>query len=113
MMNILTRWLLAGILISGAVVAPAAANAAPDEQRWVPGQVLVAPRAGVGPAAFEAMLQRHGGRSKGRLGPLDVHIVAVPVHAEAAVAAALAHNPNIRFAEPDLLLKPVITSADD
>jgi len=113
MMNILTRWLLAAILISGAVVIPAAANAAPDEQRWVPGQVLVAPRAGVGPAAFEAMLQRHGGRSKGRLGPLDVHVVSVPEHAEAAVAAALARNPNIRFAELDLMLKPVITSADD
>ena len=113
MLNILTRWLLASILISGTVVIPTTANAAPDEQRWVPGQVLVAPRAGVGPTDFKAMLQRHGGRSKGRLGPLDVHVVEVPVLAEAAVAAALAHNPNIRFAELDLMLKPVITSADD
>jgi hypothetical protein len=35
------------------------------------------------------------------------------VHAEAAVAAALARNPGIRFAELDLLVRPVITTADD
>ena len=111
MLNRLTRWLLASILISGAVAIPTATNAAPGEQRWVPGQILVAPRAGVGPANFEALLQRHGGHSKGRLGPLDVHIVSVPVQAEAAVAAALARNPGIRFAELDLLVRPDITSA--
>ena len=113
MLNRLTRWLLASILISGGLAIPTAANAAPGEQRWVPGQILVAPKAGVGPANFEALLQRHGGRSKGRLGPLDVHIVSVPVQAEAAVAAALARNPGIRFAELDLLVRPDITSADD
>ena len=99
MLNCLTRWLLASILISGAVAIPTATNAASGEQRWVPGQILVAPKAGVGPADFEAILQRHGGHSKGRLGPLDVHVVKVPVHAEEAIAAALAHNPGIRFAE--------------
>ena len=113
MLNCLTRWLLASILISGAVAIPTATNAASGEQRWVPGQILVAPKAGVGPADFEAILQRHGGHSKGRLGPLDVHVVKVPVHAEEAIAAALAHNPGIRFAELDLLVRPDITSADD
>jgi subtilisin family serine protease len=113
MLNTLTRWLLASILIFGTVTINTVAYATPGEQRWVPGQILVAPRTGVGPADFEAMLQRHGGRSKGRLGPLDVHVVEVPGHAEAAVAAALAHNPGIRFAELDILVKPDITSAND
>ena len=113
MLNTLTRWLLASLLILGTVLAPTAASAASGEQRWVPGQILVAPRDGVGQADFEAILERHGGRSKGRLGMLDVHVVEVPVHAEAAVAAALSHNPGTRFAELDLLVKPVITSAND
>ena len=113
MLNKWTRRLLAGLLISGTVALPQAASAAPDEPRWVAGQILVAPRASTGQADFEAILQRQGGRSKGRLGPLDVHVVEVPEHAEVAVATALARNPGIRFAELDLLVKPDITTAND
>jgi thermitase len=113
MLHTLMRWLLTSILLAGTLVFTPLANAAPGEKRWVPGQILVAPRVGVGPADFDAALQRHGGRSKGRVGALDVHIVSVPAHAEEAVAKALAHNPGIRFAELDVLVKPDITSAND
>jgi thermitase len=113
MWNRLTRWLLAGILLSGAFALPHATAAAPGEPRQVPGRILVAPQAGVAPVEFDALLQRHGARSTGRIGPLDVHVVSVPEQAEAAVAAALANNPGVRFAEPDLLVQPVATTAND
>jgi len=113
MWNQWKRWLLAGILLAGSAAFPFTASATADEKRWVPGQILVAPQADVGASDFETILQRHGGRSKGRLEPLDVHVVAVPPQAEEAVVAALSRNPGIRFAELDLLVKPDITADDE
>ena len=109
----MSRWLLTAILLTGLFSIVTGATAAAGEKRWVPGQILVEPKAGVGEAKFKAMLERHGGRSKGRIGSLNVHIISVPPQAEAAVANALSHNPNIKFAELDLLLEPVTTTADD
>jgi subtilisin family serine protease len=113
MLNGLMRWLLAGLLLSGFLSTTHAAAADPDSQRWVPGQILVEPRTGIGENDFEAVLESHGAHDKGRIGPLDVHIVSVPAQAEAAVANALSRNPQIRFAELDLLLAPVTTTAND
>ena len=93
MLTILTRWLLASILLSGFLSTTHAATADPGPQRWVPGQILVEPRAGTGESDFEAVLGTHGAHDKGRIGPLNVHIVSVPPQAEAAVANALSHNP--------------------
>jgi subtilisin family serine protease len=75
--------------------------------------VLVEPNPGVDMEDFKGLLRRNGGHSKGAIGSLKVHVVEVPEHAEDAVAAALAHNPHIKYAEKDMLMAPTATSAND
>lgn len=89
------------------------ASAGVEQARWVPGRVLVEPNPGLDAATFANLLHTHGARSKGPIGPLNVHVIEVPVHAEAAVAEALSHNPHLKFAELDMLLAPTSTSAND
>ena len=113
MQTTITRWLLTVVFLSGIISIPSVVNAGQEAKRWVPGRVLVEPNPGVGTEDFKGLLRRNGGHSKGTIGSLRVHVVEVPVHAEEAVAAALAHNPGIKFAEKDMLLAPTATLAND
>jgi subtilisin family serine protease len=79
----------------------------------VEGHILVQPRAGLPAGEFEKVLAPHGGKVMGRLGDLDVYIVQLPANAsETAVAALLAHNPHLKFAEPDQLVAPSLSPND-
>jgi subtilisin family serine protease len=100
-------------------VVGVAAHAAPPEQRgkpaatWVKGHILVQPRAGLSDAEFDKALATQGGKAVGRLGNLDIYVVSLPPTAsEQAVANALAHHPNVKFAEVDRLVAPAFTPND-
>ncbi|GAB4259093.1 MAG: hypothetical protein Kow0092_07040 [Deferrisomatales bacterium] len=93
-----------------AKVAPTAPDA--HGRRWAKGRVLAQPAAGLSDAAFASILEAHGSRSRGKLRGIGVHVVEVPEQAEEAVAKALAHNPHVRFAEPDALV-PADGTAND
>ncbi len=82
-------------------------------ERWVAGQVLVKPKPGLSEARLERILARHDGRTVGRIPQIDVRIIRVPEHAEERVAAALARNPNIKFAERDYLEEPAYVEPND
>ncbi|MCC5887194.1 MAG: S8 family serine peptidase [Gammaproteobacteria bacterium] len=82
-------------------------------ERWVPGQVLVKPKPGLSDERLERILARHDGRTVGRIPQIDVRIIQVPEHAVERVAAALARNPNIKFAEPDYLREPAYVEPND
>lgn len=84
-----------------------------DPPQWAPGRILVQARSGVDDWRLEDVLARHGARTVSILEKIKVHIVSVPPQAEEAVARALAHNPNIAFAEPDRLLPPGEIHPDD
>ena len=72
---------------------------------FVPGYILVQPRPGLPPAAFDKILAGQGGRVIGKLDDLNVYLVSLPPTAsEKAVAHALAQHPHIKFAEPDALI---------
>ena len=72
---------------------------------FVPGYILVQPRPGLPPAAFDKILGGQGGRVIGKLDDLDIYVVSLPPTAsEKAVAHALAQHPHIKFAEPDALV---------
>ncbi len=72
---------------------------------WAEGRILVQPRAGLSDEEFNRVLQRSRGKSKTKIGKLNVHIVEVPPQAELVVARALSRNPHIKFAEVDFLIE--------
>ena len=110
--------LRAVVLAVFAVMAVAASAAPPDERgkpvaSWVKGHILVQPRAGLSDVEFDKALATQGGKAVGRLGNLDVYVVSVPAAAsEQAVANALSHHPNLKFAEVDRLVAPAFTPND-
>lgn len=77
------------------------ASAAP---KWAEGRVLVQTKAGLSDAELDKVLKGHNGKAIGRIRQINLHVVQVPAQAEEAVARALAKNPNIKFAELDLLV---------
>lgn len=100
------------LALAGTLFAWGSATAEPVDKPFISGRVLVQPNAGLSATQFEEILKQHGGRSLGRLRNLPVHVVEVPVNAEDAVARALSRNPNVKFAEKDLLLSPDSTPND-
>jgi thermitase len=103
-------WLFLPALI-GAVVFLVAGTAHGDNAgvgppNFAQGHILVDPRPGSDIAAFNRALGDQGASSMGRLRGMSVHMVSVPAGAEEQKAAALARNPNVRFAEVDRLIEP-------
>ena len=107
------------LVLAALAVIAVAASAAPPDQRgkpaatWVKGHILVQPRAGLSDVEFDKALATQGGKAVGRLGNLDVYVVSVPPAAsEQAVANALSHHPNLKFAEVDRFVAPAFTPND-
>lgn len=98
------------LALMAAMVGTAAQAAQPE--RWVKGRVIVQARAGLPEAALGRIVGVHGGRAK-RIGQSNLYVVELPGNAsEVAVAAQLAHNPHLKFAELDGLIKPELVSND-
>ena len=85
---------------------PANAQNIASQLKFAQGRILVAPSAGSSDASFQGAIAAHGGRSKGRIGNLNVHTIDVPPGAEERVAEALARNPHVKFAEVDRVISP-------
>jgi thermitase len=107
--------LAAGSSVLVLAVAPSSAQAQPAGQvnapsrvqSWVANRILVQPRPGLPEAQLERILRAQGGRSVGRIPQIDVHVVQLPPQAsERAVAALLARNPHLNFAELDSIHFP-------
>ena len=103
----LSRWTAACAAIL--IVTPSA-QAAPPE--FVVGQILVRPAPGLSDARFAQVLSRSKGRALRKLPRLGIAVVQVPDGKEQAVIDALAHNPNIAFAELNRYVKPNMTVND-
>lgn len=99
--------------VQAAAQASPAASATSTAPQWIPGRLLVQPRPGLSDQEFAKILTQHGGKSVGRIAAINVHIVQLPPNAsEKVVAALLAKNPHIKFAEPDMLVKHGGTAND-
>lgn len=103
----LSRWTAA--LASLLIIAPAVQAAPPQ---FVAGEILIQPAAGLTDAKFAQILSRSNGRALRKLAGLGVSVVKVPSGREQAVIDALAHNPNIQFAELNRYVKPSLTVND-
>jgi thermitase len=107
-------WIGAALVFLIAWLGAGNAQAAPPASgQWVPGQVLVQPRAGLSDAQLSRILSQHQGRTIGSINAINVRIVSVPPQAEDAVVRALSRNPHIKFAEKNHLLPLSETIPDD
>jgi subtilisin family serine protease len=101
------------LLVGCALAAVSGAVAAADGEQWVPGRLLVQPKPGLPDSELAKILKVHGGKSVGKIEGIDVHIVHLPVNAsEKAVAALLAKNPHVKFAERDMVMSYEATAND-
>mgnify|MGYP007075999157 CR=1 FL=1 len=63
----LRKPVLASLVVAlGAALVPAQAVAA-DEAQWLPGRLLVTPRAGIAAAEFDKIIKKQGGKQVGKI----------------------------------------------
>ncbi|MES2880074.1 MAG: S8 family serine peptidase [Pseudomonadota bacterium] len=87
------------------------AQAAPPAE-WTKGRLLVETRAGLPDTELAVVLKPHGGQSR-RIGASNLHIIDLPPgKSEQAVLSLLAHNPHLKFAELDAIVKPAFVPND-
>lgn len=113
----LSRLASAALLALSAATLPAhAAGPTPaneaDHRAFVPGRILLMPRAGLPDRALDRLLAAQGAHAGRRIGANGLRIVEVPAGRERAVVRALARHPFLKFAELDGLLPPAAASND-
>ena len=69
----------------------------------VPGELLIAPKAGVSEADLENQYKAHGGQKIKTLSQIKVHHIKVPAQALEAIEGALRKNPKIEYVERNLI----------
>jgi len=74
-----------------------------QNSRYVPGELLIRPKAQISDAQLETIYKSHGGQKIKVLESLKVHHIKVSDKALEAVEAALRKNPNIEFVERNLI----------
>lgn len=107
----LNRTAVAGA-VSLVLVLGAGLASANDTVAYVPGRLLVLPKAGLPEAAFSKILGENGGGKTSRIGKSGLRLVDVPPGLEAQMVDRLSRNPNIKFAERDQFVKPDFTPND-
>jgi hypothetical protein len=85
---------------------------AKEHPRFVPGQLLIKPRAGVSENALMNKLHAHKALSRLTLRHLNVRVVNVSEENADAVLAALRNDPDIEFAERDYLAQAAFVPND-
>lgn len=83
-----------------------------QDNNQIPGQVLIKFKDGVLQAEKVNVLRTYQARIVNKLEVLDVFVLQIPQGAEEKVAAALSHNPNIEFVEPDYMAQTLMTVND-
>jgi thermitase len=69
----------------------------------VPGELLIAPKAGVSDADLESQYNGHGGKKIKTLSQIKVHHIKVSAQALEAIEGALRKNPKIEYVERNLI----------
>ncbi len=101
---------LAVASLAVASLIPLSAPAAPAGR--VPERILVQPKDAAPEAALQALFASHGAAQVGAIHQINVRVLHVPEARLDTVLAALQHNPNIEFAEPDYLVEPDLVPND-
>lgn len=88
-------------------------QAAAGQKHWAKGRILVQPAAGLSEEDLGAILTRNHSQAMKKNHRINLHVVRVDPESELAVAQALAKDPNIAFAEPDMLVAPSLITPND
>jgi thermitase len=119
---IVTLWL--GFQFFGSLFASAAwpghgpeqtrppTSSPPGGGEFVPGEVLVKFKRDASPASVQAALLAQDARAVGEVPALGVQRLKVPEGQELAVVAALRPHPLVEYAEPNYILRAVLTPND-
>jgi thermitase len=119
---IATLWL--GFQFFGSLLASAAwpgdgpeqtrppASPPPGRDEFVPGEVLVKFKIDAPPTSAQAALLAQDARAVGEVPALGVQRLKVPEGQELAVVAALQPHPLVEYAEPNYILRAVLTPND-
>ncbi len=103
---------LAAALLFGAGGANATPAQRSSEGPWAKSRVLVMPKPGLSETELGKIVGAHGGKAR-KITSSGLYMVELPGNAsETAVAARLANNPHLKFAEVDRLV-PSEASAND
>jgi subtilisin family serine protease len=87
---------------SGAALAQSPGQQQQQQIRYASGVVLVSPKAGLSDKDLDKLLQGQRGQRRQHWRELNVHVVEVPAGVDALqVAATLARNPHVKFAQVD------------
>ncbi len=102
------------LLATGPALAQSPGNQAnQDYQQFVPGRILVGFRPNVDRSRAEEVIARLGAAKRDEIPGIGVHIVELPPNAnEQAFAHAFAAQPEVEFAELDMILPPAGTAND-
>jgi thermitase len=92
--------------------AEQADHALASQADHVPGRLLLQPKPGVPELVVQGLVARSGARQVGAIQQINVRVLQVPPAALPSVLAALQHNQNVEFAEPDYLVEPALTPND-
>jgi len=104
---------LAALLEPTSAIAELAVQHLPDGRYYARGRLLVQTRVGLSDVEVDRALKSHGGKRRGRLEKLGVHIIELPRQAnEMAVAKALRNNPQFEAVELDYAYEPEMTVND-
>lgn len=106
-----TTPLVLALAAASFMLSAGAATAAPKNE-YARGRVIIEVRPGLSDAALDNILKEHGGKRR-KLGQSRLYVVDLPANAsETAVAAALSHRPELKFAELDRVVHASATSND-
>jgi subtilisin family serine protease len=106
-----TSPLLAAAVAAALLTVSGTSMAAPKDA-YARGRVIIEARPGLSDAALDSILKEHGGKRR-KLGQSRLYVVDLPSNAsEIAVAAALSHRPELKFAELDRVVYATATAND-
>lgn len=77
-----------------------------NANKFVSGELLIQPKAGVSKNKIDKLLESHGAATLGEIKRIKVRKIKVPVQALEKVEIALEKNPNISFVEKNYLAEP-------
>lgn len=99
-------------LAAAAIALMSAGSSSAAPAQYAPHRVIIEARAGLSDAALDNMLKVHGGKRR-KLGQSRMYVVELPANAsETAVAQILSRRGELKFAEPDRIVRATATAND-
>lgn len=98
--------------VAAALTAVSGSSMGAPKGEYAPHRVIIEARSGLSDSALDNVLSAHGGKRR-KLGQSRLYVVDLPASAsETAVVAALAHRPELKFAELDRVVHASATVND-